>query len=135
MAMESMSEASDEIELERVARRITELVKAFRALAKNTPGLSVEVVGQLAENRRLVHPVAGFHVRLQPTGRDRGVAVYVSARYGELTRWTPRGALRERFNVNIDEEFGWGETVFPDGTALAQALLGYMQFNFDSLGD
>ena len=45
-------------------RQITELADAFREFTHRIPGLTVEVVGNVADDRHLVHPVAGFHVRL-----------------------------------------------------------------------
>lgn len=114
-----------------LTQRITELERAFRSFEKSNPGLSVEVVGRVAGQAELVHPVAGFHVRLEPRDGSGGVELYVSASYAELTRWADAGALRERFNVQLTDGFGWGDSVFPDARGLAHDLLGYMQFNLD----
>ena len=112
-----------------LTQRITELERAFRSFEKSNPGLSVEVVGRVAGQAELVHPVAGFHVRLEPRDGSGGVELYVSASYAELTRWADAGAMRERFNVQLTDGFGWGDSVFPDARGLAHDLLGYMQFN------
>jgi hypothetical protein len=119
---------------ERASRQITELAGAFRGFGRTVPGLSVEVVGHVSGNRQLVHPVAGFHVRLAEQG-SVGVSLYVSSKYAELVRWKPgAGALRERFDVSLDEHgYGWGETVFPTAQELAHDLVAYMQFNADTL--
>jgi hypothetical protein len=116
------------------AQQITELAHAFRSYASNVPGMVVEVVGHVAGNRRYVHPVAGFHVRL-PSESDTGVSLYVSSRYAELVRWRPgAGALRERFSVSIDDPgYGWGESSYPTAHELAHDLMAYMQFNLDAL--
>jgi hypothetical protein len=114
-----------------LTQRITELERAFRSFEKSNPGLTVEVVGHVAGQEDLVHPVAGFHVRLAPEDGDGGVELYVSASYAELTRWAEAGAIRERFNVQLTEGFGWGESVFPTAAGLAHDLLGYMLFNLD----
>ncbi|CAN5696744.1 hypothetical protein BH23GEM9_BH23GEM9_21610 [soil metagenome] len=115
-------------------RQITELAQAFRGFASSVPGLNVEVVGHLAGSRQFVHPVAGFHVRLPGEG-GVGISLYVSSQYGELVRWRPgAGALRERFDVSIDETgYGWGGSMFPTAHELAHDLVAYMQFNLDAL--
>jgi hypothetical protein len=112
-----------------LTQRINELESAFRDFERTIPGLRVEVVGRVAGQDNLVHPVAGFHVRLEE--ESGGVELYVSASYAELTRWADAGALRERFNVQLTDGFGWGESLFPDAQGLAHDLLGYMQFNLD----
>ncbi|HSJ15373.1 MAG TPA: hypothetical protein VK939_13210 [Longimicrobiales bacterium] len=117
--------------LDPLTQRITELERAFRDFEKTNPGLSVEVVGHVAGHDELVHPVAGFHVRLEPDDGGGGVELYVSASYAELTRWAGAGALREQFNVQLTDGFGWGDSVFPTAHGLAHDLLGYMQFNLD----
>lgn len=119
---------------ELAARQITELAQAFRAFGRTVPGLQVEVVGHVAGSRQFVHPVAGFHVRLQ--GDDGvGISLYVSSRYGELVRWRPEaGALRERFDVRIGEPgYGWGDSDYPTAHELAHDLIAYMQFNLDAI--
>ena len=115
-------------------RQITELADAFREFAHRIPGLEVEVVGNVAADRHMVHPVAGFHVRLHGAN-ETGVELYVSARYAELVRWIPgTGALRERFRVSIDEPgFEWGDTTFANAEDLAHDLVAYLQFNLDAL--
>jgi hypothetical protein len=115
-------------------RQITELAQAFRGFAQRVPGLEVEVVGHVAGNRHFVHPVAGFHVRLSENG-DVGTELYVSSTYAELVRWRPgAGALRERFDVRIDEPgYVWGDSAFPTAQELAHDLVAYMQFNLDAL--
>lgn len=116
------------------SRQITELAQAFRAFAASVPGLSVVVVGHVAGNRQFVHPVAGFHVRLAGDA-ETGTELYVSSRYAELVRWRPgAGALRERFDVHIDETgYGWGDSTYPTAHELAHDLVAYMQFNVDAL--
>ena len=116
------------------SRQITELADAFREYSQHVPGLKVDVVGHMAGNQQYVHPVAGFHVRMN--GEDgTGISLYVSSRYGELVRWRPgAGALRERFTVHIDEPgFGWGDSMFPSAQELAHDLFAYMQFNLDAI--
>jgi hypothetical protein len=121
------------------AGHVTELENAFRTLARDVPGLSVEVVGRVAEDTDLVHPTAGFQVRLKRVEPQLGASLYVSARYGELTTWRGpavpgvAGALRERFRVNLDAGYGWGDSEFGTADALAQGLLGYMQFQLDAI--
>jgi hypothetical protein len=116
------------------SRRMTELAKAFSAFSETVPGLAVEVVGHVAGDRHLVHPVAGFHVRLPKAG-EAGVSLYVSSTYAELVRWRPgTGALRERFDVSLDENgYGWGDSLFPTASELAHDLVAYLQFNLDAL--
>jgi hypothetical protein len=116
------------------ARQITELAHAFRAFSLTVPGLSVEVVGHLAESRQFVHPVAGFYVKLAGES-GTGISLYVSSSYAELVQWRPgAGALRERFDVEIDGGgYGWGDSVFPTAHELAHDLVAYMQFNLDAL--
>jgi hypothetical protein len=116
------------------ARQITALAQAFRSYGSRVPGLEVEVVGHVAGNRDYVHPVAGFHVRL-PVESSAGVSLYVSSRYAELVRWRPgAGALRERFEVSIDNPgYGWGDSEYPTAQELAHDLMAYMQFNLDAL--
>ena len=116
---------------EQTAQRMTELAGAFRAFTERVPGLEVEVVGHVAGERELVHPVAGFHVRLETADGIGGVELYVSVSYAELTRWGDAGAIRERFQVDLSEEFCWGESAFPTAEGLAHDLLAYMQFNLD----
>jgi hypothetical protein len=116
------------------ARQMTELAKAFKEFQSSVAGLEVEIVGHVAGNRQYVHPVAGFHVRLAgDTGT--GISLYVSSRYAELVKWRPgSGALRERFDVSLDDPgYGWGESTFPTARELAHDLVAYMQFNLDSL--
>ncbi|HUF50648.1 MAG TPA: hypothetical protein VMN60_07445 [Longimicrobiales bacterium] len=115
-------------------RQITELAAAFREFSTSVPGLTVEIVGNVAGNRELVHPVAGFHVKL-PDINGTGVSLYVSSRYAELVRWVPAaGALRERFHVFFDDPgYEWGDTTFPSARELAHDLVAYMQFNLDAL--
>ena len=120
------------MDIQAVAGRVTELEHAFQKLADTVPGLVVDVIGTMSNDSSLVHPVAGFHVKLQH-GPGAGVALYVSANYAELRRWpADGGVMRERFNVNLSEDFEWGETKFEDPKELAQELLGYMQFNLDA---
>lgn len=116
------------------SRQITELAHAFREYSQHVPGLKVDVVGHMAGNQQYVHPVAGFHVRMNGEG-GTGISLYVSSRYGELVRWRPgAGALRERFAVHIDEPgFGWGDSMFPSAQELAHDLFAYMQFNLDAI--
>jgi hypothetical protein len=116
------------------ARWMTELAQAFRAFEDRFPGLTVDVVGHLAGTSRMVHPIAGFHVRLEPVG-GVGVALYVSSRYAELVRWKPgAGALRERFDVSFDElGYGWGGSLYDTAAELAHDLIAYLQYNFDAL--
>ncbi len=122
------------MEIQAVASRITELEKAFQRLSGHVPGLQVEVVGHMSNDRSLVHPVAGFQVKLQHEGENAGVLLYVSASYAELTRWpSDGGALRERFNVRFSGGFVWGESSFDEADVLASELLGYMQFNLDTV--
>jgi hypothetical protein len=113
---------------------MTELAQAFRAFEDRFPGLTVDVVGHVAGSSRMVHPIAGFHVLLEPAG-GAGVSLYVSARYGELVRWKPgAGALRERFDVSFDEHgYGWGGSLYVTATELAHDLLAYLQYNLDAL--
>ena len=122
------------MEIQAVAGRITELEHAFQRLSGRVPGLKVEVVGHMSNNRSLVHPIAGFQVKLQHEGENAGVLLYVSASYAELTRWpTDGGAMRERFNVRLSEGFVWGESSFDEADDLASELLAYMQFNLDTI--
>jgi hypothetical protein len=114
--------------------QMTELVEAFRGFVEAVPGLEVEVVGHVAGDRDVVHPVAGFHVLLAGEA-GTGVSLYVSSRYAELVRWRAGGgALRERFDVRLDGPgYGWGESTFPTAYELAHDLMAYMQFNVDAL--
>lgn len=114
------------------ARRVTELADAFRAYRTTMPDLRVEVVGRLRHDRHLVHPVAGFHVRLGPPHGPGGVALYISSNYAELTRWGEAGARRERFTVQLGEEFVWGDSAYSTADDLAHDLLAYLQFNLDA---
>jgi hypothetical protein len=127
------------VEADATAARITALEREFRELSKRVPGLEVEVVGRPAADESLVHPTAGFEVRLEPGGVGAGVSLYVSSAYGELKRWRRNdgieGAARERFAVSLMDGFGWGESIFPDAGGLANDLLGYMQFNLDVAAD
>lgn len=127
-------------EVQRLAERMTFLASAFRDFTKTVPGLRVDVVGYLADSDTMIHPVAGFEVRLQREG-GAGVSLYVSASYAELTRWTAigtelrtGGATRERFDVDFEEEdYQWGDSSFDEPKELAHELLGYMQFNLDAI--
>ena len=122
------------MDIQAVAGRMTELKRAFERLSRQVPDLRVEVVGHMSNDRSLVHPVAGFQVKLQHEGENAGVVLYVSASYAELTRWpTDGGAMRERFNVKLSEGFVWGESSFDEAHELASELLGYMQFNLDTV--
>jgi hypothetical protein len=121
------------------AERITELERAFRRYSDTVPGLGVDVVGTVSGAETLVHPVAGFQVRLEPEHSPVGVALYVSSHYGELRRWTrcagrdaEPARSRERFSVRLSEGFDWGESSFPTADGLAHDLLAYMQYNLDS---
>ena len=128
-------------EINRLSERMTFLAAAFRAFAEKVPGLRVDVVGYMADSDTMIHPVAGFEVRLQREKAGAGVSLYISATYAELTSWTARGAelhqggaLRERFNVDFEEEdYQWGESAFEEPAELAHELLGYMQFNLDAI--
>lgn len=124
---------------EESAERITALEQAFRHLGERVPEMSVEVVGNVRDRTQLVHPVAGFTVRLQDANGHAGAALYVSASYGELTSWRQPdgdgGALRERFDVHLGEGFVWGRSEYPSAEPLATDLLGYLQFNFDRARD
>lgn len=125
--------------IQEVASRVTELEQAFQELSLIVPGLAVDVVGHMSNDRSLVHPVAGFQVKLQHEDDGPGVSLYVSANYAELRRWPViddndgAGATRERFNVRLSHGYVWGESSFEDPSELAQELLGYMQFNLDAL--
>lgn len=135
-----MATMSENMTIDQVsAHRVTELEHAFRELAKGVPGMSVEVVGHMRGQRRLVHPVAGFTVRLQDREAGAGASLYVSAAYGELTLWRDAdadgGALRERFNVRLADSFVWGDSEYPSAEPLAADLLGYLQFNYDRVRD
>ena len=122
------------MEIQAVASRITQLEHAFQRLSGQVPGLQVEVVGHMSNDRSLVHPVAGFQVKLQHEGENAGVLLYVSASYAELTRWpADGGAMRERFNVKLSEGFVWGDLSFNEASELASELLAYMQFNLDTV--
>lgn len=116
-----------------VAQRMTDLAEAFRAFRSSVPGLTVEVVGHMNVDGDLVHPVAGFHVRMPDADGAGGIQLYVSANYGELIRWGDAGAVRERFNVQLESGYCWGETEFPDAASLAHDVIAYMQFNLDVL--
>jgi hypothetical protein len=126
--------SAESADVDTASRQITELAHAFRDYSQNVPGLKVDVVGHLAGNQQYVHPVAGFHVRMNGEG-GTGISLYVSSRYGELVRWRQgAGALRERFTVHIDEPgFGWGDSMFPSAQELAHDLFAYMQFNLDAI--
>lgn len=123
------------------AERITELERAFRRYSDTVPGLGVDVVGTVTGSESLVHPVAGFQVRLQPNHSPVGVALYVSSSYGELRRWVRGedwrtgevGSMREWFNVRLADGYNWGDSRFPSADGLAHDLLAYMQFNVDCL--
>ena len=126
--------------IEDAAYRVTELERAFREYTERVPGLSVDVVGRVAGNEEMVHPVAGFQVHLNRPGGGTGVRLYVSGNYGEMTRWRGRwasgpggGAIREKFEVRLEDEYGWGDSVFPTAELLAHDLLGYMQFQLDAV--
>lgn len=117
---------------------MTRLADAFRDFSGNVPGLRVDIVGYLAGSQTLVHPVAGFEVRLQR--ENAGVSLYISASYAELTSWTGKNAelktgraVRERFNVHFGTEYEWGGSAFEFADELANGLLGYMQFNLDAI--
>ena len=127
-------------EIQRLAERMTYLATAFRDFAANVPGLRVDVVGYMADSKTLIHPVAGFEVRLQRENTGAGVSLYISSTYAELTRWSEKaselrdGAVRERFHVDFEEEdYQWGESSFEEPQQLAHELLGYMQFNLDAI--
>lgn len=132
----SAGESGAERTVEVLAGRMTALEHAFRDFESMVPGLSVGVVGRVSGRDDLVHPVAGLEVRLQ---RPEGAAVslYISANYGELTRWSEgasvANALREHFSVRLDEGYEWGDSAFPDAAGLAHDLLGYLQYNLDTL--
>ena len=117
------------------AHRVTALERAFRALAQQVPGMSVDVVGHVRGQRRLVHPVAGFTVRLDDAATGAGASLYVSAAYGELSLWRDGSrdgvSGQERFNVRLNEGFVWGDSEYPDAAPLAADLLGYLQYNMD----
>lgn len=120
------------------ARRVTELENAFRALTSTHPGLSVDVVGRVSGAEALVHPTAGFRTRLRDGQHHAGVELYISANYAELTRWqgpSPAGpgAVRERFHVDLEMGYEWGDSEFPDAAALAHDLVAYMQYNLDTM--
>ena len=123
-------------EIQRLSERMTYLATAFRTFANTVPGLRVDVVGYMADSDTMIHPVAGFEVRLQREKEGAGVSLYVSATYAELTRWSAhgRGARRERFDVDLEEEdYQWGDSSFEEPDQLAHELLGYMQFNLDAV--
>ena len=68
------------------------------------------------------------------------MSLYISASYAELTSWTGKRsdlksgrAVRERFNVHFGEEYEWGGSAFEFADELANALIGYMQFNLDAI--
>ena len=123
------------MEIQALAAHITDLERAFRDLTRTVPGLSVAVVGHVTEDDTLVHPVAGFEVRLQQGPNEPGVSLYASLNYGELRTWSAgrTSPRREVFNVRLTDEFCWGESVFETAEELAQELLGYMQFNLDAV--
>lgn len=128
-------------EIQRLSERMTYLANAFRTFSARVPGLRVDVVGYMADSDTMIHPVAGFEVRLQREKAGAGVSLYISATYAELTSWTSKGAelhkggaLRERFDVDFEEEdYQWGDSAFEEPDELAHELLGYMQFNLDAL--
>ncbi len=121
------------------AHRVTALERAFRTLAQDVPGMSVDVVGHVRGQRRLVHPVAGFTVRLEDAASGAGASLYVSAAYGELSLWREGNGdgmgAKERFNVRLSEGFVWGDSEYPEAPPLAADLLGYLQFNMDRVRD
>jgi len=128
------------MDINQIAERITALERAFRKFTKNVPGFRVDVVGYMSGNANLVHPVAGFEIRLQPQNTGAGVSLYVSESYAELTRWSEAGheihsggAWRERFHVSFGDGYYWGESTFDSPDELAHELLGYMQFNLDAV--
>lgn len=115
---------------------MTFLAGAFRGLAAKVPGLRVDVVGYMSDSDTMIHPVAGFEVRLQREKSGAGVSLYISGSYAELTRWAESGSgtMRERFDVDFEEEdYQWGDSSFEDPDQLAHELLGYMQFNLDAV--
>ena len=125
--------------IDKLSERMTQLADAFRDFCSSVPGLRVDVVGYMSGSDTMIHPVAGFEVRLQ---RDTGagVSLYISASYAELTRWTAKGtelktggAVRERFDVHFGEQFEWGDSAFEYADELASGLLGYLQFNLDAI--
>ena len=127
--------------IQRLSERMTYLASAFRNFTTHVPGLRVDVVGYMADSETMIHPVAGFEVRLQREKGGAGVSLYISASYAELTRWTAKGAelrkggaTRERFDVDFEEEdYQWGGSAFEEPEQLAHELLGYMQFNLDAV--
>ena len=128
-------------EIQRLSERMTYLGTAFRNLAEPVPGMRVDVVGYMSDSNTMIHPVAGFEVRLQPKNSGAGVSLYISASYAELKRWSAKGtelreggAVIERFDVDFEEEdYQWGDSSFEEPEELAQALLAYMQFNLDAI--
>ena len=124
--------------IDQLSERMTRLADAFRDVSHTVPGLRVDVVGYMAGSDTLVHPVAGFEVRLQR--ESAGVSLYISASYAELTSWTGKSrdlksgrAVRERLNVHFGGEYEWGGSAFEYADELAHALIGYMQFNLDAI--
>jgi hypothetical protein len=93
MATTTRRSAAEE-SVDTASRQITELAHAFREYSRNVPGLKVDIVGHVAGSQQYVHPVAGFHVRLNGESGS-GISLYVSSRYGELVRWR-QGALPAR---------------------------------------
>ncbi|MGQ0813241.1 MAG: hypothetical protein ACT4O1_02115 [Gemmatimonadota bacterium] len=128
-------------EIQRLSERMTYLASAFRGFGETVPGLRVDVVGYMADSDTMIHPIAGFEVRLQRENAGAGVSLYISASYAELTAWTAKGtelrkggARRERFDVDFGEEdYQWGDSAFEEPQELAHELLGYMQFNLDAI--
>ena len=51
--------------IDQLSERMTRLADAFRDISNTVPGLRVDVVGYMAGSDTLVHPMAGFEVRLQ----------------------------------------------------------------------
>lgn len=129
--------------IHRLSERMTYLASEFRKFAQKVPGLRVDVVGYMADSETMIHPVAGFEVRLQRENNGAGVSLYISSSYAELTRWTAKGtellkggAVRERFDVDFEEDdYQWGDSSFEEPDELAHELLSYMQFNLDAISE
>lgn len=114
------------------ASSITELQRAFTRLETDVPGLSVDVVGHPVHDDTVVHPVAGFEVRL--TRDDSDARLYVSGLYAELTlrQEGDERIARQAFAIKLDGTYEWEGTEFPDANELATALLGYVQYQLDA---
>jgi hypothetical protein len=122
--------------------RLTDVVRAFRHLETDHPGLTVDAGRTLTPAGDLMDPDRGVDIRLESPREDAVVVLRLmrsGARLRSLTTTRPDASvasvIEDHLNVHLDDDYRWGHVVFSAADDLASTLLHNMERRLVSVRD